>query len=78
MTHHEELGIIMGIIQSEQLEHGDPDTIFERVMVEGPTTVRPSEETKALTERMRSADVAAILVSSSDGKLLGLYQAAAY
>lgn len=41
-------------------------------MVFGPATVRPSEEVEALLGRMRDANVEAILVTSSDGRLLGV------
>ncbi len=68
------LGIVMGTVNTQQLETSDPDSLVGEVMWEGPSTVRPSEETEALSERMRNADVDAVLVTSSDGKLLGLYR----
>ncbi|MDP8957861.1 MAG: hypothetical protein M3N51_01370 [Actinomycetota bacterium] len=67
------LGIVMGTVNTQQLETSDPDSLVGEVMWEGPSTVRPSEETEALSERMHNADVDAVLVTSSDGKLLGLY-----
>ncbi len=68
------LGIVMGTVDTEQLEAADPDAPVGEVMWEGPTTVRPSEETEGLSERMRNANVDAVLVTSSDGKLLGLFR----
>lgn len=51
----------------------DAQTV-EQVMREGPTTVRPSEEVAALVERMRHANVEGVLVTRSDGRLLGLLE----
>lgn len=67
-------GIVMGTVDSQQLEAAHPNIPVEEVMWEGPTTIRPSENTQALTEQMRNADVDAVLVTSSNGKLLGLYR----
>lgn len=41
-------------------------------MVLGPTTIRPSEPLEAITGRMADRDVDALLVTSSDGRLVGL------
>lgn len=66
-------GVIMGTVTPKALE-GDQDADVGEVMREGPTTVRPSEEIEGLVERMRNARVDGVLVTSSDGKLLGLFE----
>lgn len=66
-------GVVMGRLGHNALEAPD-DTAVEELMREGPTTVRPSEELEPLFERMRRADVHGILVTSSDGRLLGILE----
>lgn len=53
---------------------GPDDAAVEDVMREGPTTVRPSEDVDALSHRMSEAGVDGVLVTSSDGQLLGVFQ----
>ncbi|MDQ4131381.1 MAG: hypothetical protein M3133_10425, partial [Actinomycetota bacterium] len=52
----------------------DPDAPVEDVMREGPSTVRPSEEVEALLKRMQDADSETVVVTRSDGTLLGLFE----
>ena len=66
-------GVVMGRLERAALDEDD-DAPVERLMREGPTTVRPSEELVPLVERMRRADVDAVIVTSSDGRLLGLLE----
>ncbi len=68
-------GIVMGLLDAGAAENADDDDMtVDQLMREGPTTVRPSEELGPLVERMRRADVDAVLVTSSDGRLLGLLE----
>ena len=68
-------GVVMGRLDREALATANDDGVtVDRVMREGPTTVRPSEELAPLVERMRRADVNAVLVTGSDGRLLGLLE----
>jgi CBS domain-containing protein len=48
-----------------------PDGSVEQVMERGPTTVRPDEPARALFERMRKKKVAAVIVTTSKGRLIG-------
>jgi Mg/Co/Ni transporter MgtE len=64
-------GIVMGRLDRGALQ-ADPDSTVDRLMREGPTTVRPSEELDAIASRMRNADIDGVLVTSSDGRLLGM------
>lgn len=43
------------------------------VMREGPATVRADEPLDALTERMRAKNVDSVLVTTPEGRLLGVY-----
>jgi CBS domain-containing protein len=63
--------LVAGVVQGDALE-GDDDLTVEQVMEFGVTTVRPSEDVRALLERMRRANVEAIIVTSSDGRFLGV------
>lgn len=70
LNHH---GIVMGTLPVTAADQSD-GTPIEAIMDEGPTTIRPSEEVETLVERMANADVDGVLVTSSDGKLLGLFE----
>ncbi|MDQ3974265.1 MAG: CBS domain-containing protein [Actinomycetota bacterium] len=59
------------------LEGIEDSRAVEEVMREGPATVRPSEELDALVGQMRHAGVDAVVVTRSDGRLLGLLERAA-
>ena len=66
-------GIVMGILPATAADQNDA-TPIEAIMDEGPTAIRPSEEVEPLVEGMRNAGVDGVLVTSSDGKLLGLFE----
>jgi Mg/Co/Ni transporter MgtE len=50
----------------------DTDESIEAAMSPGPSTVRPSIGTDALLERMRARDLTSNLVTTPDGRLVGL------
>jgi CBS domain-containing protein len=50
----------------------DSDESVEEAMSTGPSTVRPSIGTDALLERMRSRNLTSYLVTTPDGRLVGL------
>jgi CBS domain-containing protein len=66
-----EPGLVAGVLQDDALA-GDAHVTAEQAMQFGVSTVRPSEDAQALVQRMQHAHVEAILVTSSDGRLLGL------
>ncbi len=66
-------GVVLGRLGRSALDAGD-DTAVDELMREGPATVRPSEEAEPLLERMVRADVDGVIVTSSDGRLLGVFQ----
>src|ERR671936_379067 len=50
----------------------DNDESVEEAMSPGPSTVRPSIGTDALLERMRSRNLTSYVVTTPDGRLVGL------
>lgn len=63
--------IVLGRVRSDDLD-GDPDQQVEQIMEPGPSTVRQSEYLEALVKRMKQEDVNTIIVTSSDGTLIGV------
>jgi len=63
--------VVLGRVRGDAFD-GDPDLTAEVVMEAGPATVRPSEPLDALTKRMRDRYVGSIVVSTSDGVLVGV------
>lgn len=49
-----------------------PDAPAGDVMIEGPTTVRASEDLEDLTNRMEDADTGSMIVTSKEGQLVGV------
>ena len=64
-------GIVLGRLRPRALD-ADPETPVEEVMESGPTTTRPDDPLDALTERLQSARVGSILVTTPDGRLVGI------
>jgi len=50
----------------------DDDQSVEEAMTEGPSTVRPSIRLDVLLKRMQSKNLNSLLVTTPDGKLVGL------
>ena len=63
--------IVLGMVRDKELEP-DPETTIEEVMRPGPTTFRPDAPVEKVAERMRKRGVSAVLVTTSDGKLVGM------
>lgn len=51
---------------------GDSDESVEQAMSPGPGTVRPSISTDALLERIQARNLSSYLVTTPDGRLVGL------
>lgn len=66
-------GVVLGRLDPDAADADDQATAAD-VMYEGPTTVRPGEDLETLAPRMQHHDVDAILVTRSDGVLLGLFE----
>ncbi|MCA1683327.1 MAG: CBS domain-containing protein [Actinobacteria bacterium] len=50
----------------------DTDSSIEQAMTPGPSTVRPSIGADALLERIRTRNLTSFLVTTPDGRLVGL------
>jgi predicted transcriptional regulator len=65
--------IVLGAI-SEDEWNADPATSAERVMEPGPVTLRPNVSVQKAAEYLDRIERDAILVTSSDGKLMGVFK----
>ncbi len=63
-------GIVLGRLRQKELS-ADKAASVEAVMESGPTTIRPDTMLDDLVKRMRARRVESIVVSTSDGQLLG-------
>ena len=63
--------VVLGRIGRAALA-SDDDVSAEEAMAPGPSTVRPSIGTEALLDRMRERNVKSYLVTTPDGRLVGL------
>jgi CBS domain-containing protein len=64
-------GVVLGRVRRSVLD-GDPDQPVEAVMEAGPTTERPSEPLEDLVQRMRQKNVSSVVVTTADGRLIGV------
>lgn len=65
--------VVAGVLDDDAFDAAGQTRAGE-VMRAGPTTTRPSEERSSMEDRMRRAGVDHILVTSSDGRLLGVFR----
>lgn len=63
--------VVLGLLREEELS-SDPESTVETVMRAGPTTFRPHEPVEKLAGRMRKRGASSVLVTTSDGRLVGL------
>jgi CBS domain-containing protein len=64
-------GVVLGRL-GRKVIGSDDDQSVEEAMIEGPSTVRPSIRLDALLKRMQSNNLNSWLVTTPDGKLVGL------
>jgi CBS domain-containing protein len=64
-------GTLMGRLRGVALA-GDPAARAEQVMEAGPSTVAPDRPLTELVERMREHDLTIMLVTTPEGRLLGV------
>ena len=69
-------GVVMGAAYRDRLEAAVAEAEVRSVMRFGVSTVRPSEDVAALVHRMGHAGVTRVVVTRSDGTLIGLFFAA--
>ncbi|HWO43210.1 MAG TPA: CBS domain-containing protein [Candidatus Eisenbacteria bacterium] len=65
--------VVLGWIRHKPRE-SDSDTTVEELMEPGPSTFRPNVPVNELADYMRKQDVTETLVTTSDGKLVGLFR----
>lgn len=63
---------VIGFVQGEKIQDVDEAVPIEEVMQLGPTTFRFDTSLERATEFMDTKEVDCILLTSSEGKLLGL------
>lgn len=66
-------GVVMGAVHRDQLESAAPETGAAALMRFGVTTVRPSEQVADLVHRLGHAQISRVVVTRSDGTLVGLF-----
>jgi CBS domain-containing protein len=69
-------GVVMGAAYRDSLAAAAGKAAAGAVMRFGVSTVRPSEDAAALAHRMGHAEVTRVVVTRSDGTLIGLFFAA--
>ncbi len=62
--------IVLGRVRRSALD-GTADDLVEEVMESGPTTIRPDSTLESILERLRARSLDSILVTTSDGRLVG-------
>ena len=63
--------VVLGLLREKELA-SEQDVKVEQVMRNGPTTSRPNEPIGQMTKRMRERGARTILVTTSEGRLVGL------
>jgi CBS domain-containing protein len=66
-----EANIVLGRLRGDTWK-ANPDTPIEAVMENGPTTFRPDNFLEPLTKRMREKKVGSVIITNSDGVLIGV------
>src|SRR5919108_2446543 len=66
-----EENIVLGRVRGEAW-NADPETPVEKVMENGPTTFRPDNFLEPLVKRMRDRKVGTVIITNSDGVLIGI------
>lgn len=68
--------VVMGVLRRSELIEASADAPLADVVTFGISTVRPSEQVADLKQRMTAAEVSRVVVTRSDGTLVGLFFAA--
>jgi CBS domain-containing protein len=63
--------IVLGRLGPSALD-SNPEAVAETVMESGPTTIRPNTSREAILRRMQKRKMDSLLVTTSDGELLGV------
>jgi CBS domain-containing protein len=63
--------VVLGLLRDKELS-SDPKVPVEEAMRNGPATFRPNEPVGKMAKRMQDREARAVLVTTSDGRLVGL------
>ena len=63
--------VVLGLLREKELS-SDPKVPVEEAMRNGPATFRPNEPVGNMAKRMQDRGATAVLVTTSDGRLVGL------
>lgn len=63
--------VVLGLLWGQALD-GDPQRVVEEVMQPGPSTFRPDIPLEEMTAYMRQRRLDSALITTADGKLLGV------
>ena len=63
--------VVLGLLREKELD-SDPEATAEEAMRNGPATFRPDESIEKMAKRMRERGASAVLVTTSDGRLVGV------
>lgn len=68
-----ERDVVLGRLGHDALKADDGDPV-ERLMREGPGTIRPNAELEQIVDRMRRRDIPTLVVTRLDGTLMGILE----
>lgn len=68
--------IVLGRVRNSALADADENTSAETLMEPGPSTVRPNTSAHDLTERLAQQDLQTVIVTTTDGGLIGVFRRA--
>jgi Mg/Co/Ni transporter MgtE len=63
--------VVLGLLRENELA-SNPEASVEEVMRNGPATFRPNESVEKMLKGMQARGASAVLVTTSDGRLVGL------
>lgn len=69
--------VVLGLVEHEDLDGADDDRPVGDVMQDGPSTIRPNVPAAVLAEHLEHGPAARALVTTPEGKLVGLLRASA-
>jgi predicted transcriptional regulator len=61
--------VVLGLVRNQAQQDGEPTV--DRIMQPGPTTFRPYLTTEQIADYIRGKDSDTVLVTTSDGRLVG-------
>lgn len=64
--------VVLGLLREKELAAGRLEAAVEEVMRSGPATFRPDEPIEKIAKQMRERGASAVLVTTSNGRLVGL------